>query len=285
MTVSNNAGSGLLGRRAVGATLMAALVHLSHRPSRAAPRAKIVVSGASTIAPLMVEIGRRYEGLRSGVQVDIQSGGTSRGIGDVRRSMADIGMVSRSLNENEHDLQAVTIAHDGIAIIVHATNPITTLADDQIRAVYTGEITRWEQVGAARGPITTVNKAEGRSTLELFRQYIKLETPQMKAHIVIGDNEQGVKMVAGNPRAIGYVSIGAAEYAISAGVPLRIIPLGAVSANSVNVANGTYAAARPLNLVTLGPPKSQTVADFLSFASSEKVHDLVREQYFVVRTA
>lgn len=285
MDASNDTGSGLFGRRAVGTMLTAALVHLGHKPSRAAPKVKIVVTGASSIAPLMVEIGRRYEESRPGIQVDVQSGGTARGIGDVRRSMADIGMVSRPLKENEHDLQAVAIAYDGIAVIVHATNPIATLADDQVRAMYTGEIVRWEQVGAAKGPITVVNKAEGRSTLELFLQHLKLETAQVKAHVVIGDNEQGVKTVAGNPRAIGYVSIGTAEYAISAGVPLRIIPLGAVPANSANVANGTYAAARPLHLVTLGPPKSPAVADLLSFASSEKVHDLVREQYLVVRTA
>ena len=55
--------------------------------------------------------------------------------------------------------------------------------------------------------MTVVNKAEGRSTLELFLDYFKLKSPDVQADVVIGDNEQGIKTVAGNPNAIGYVSI------------------------------------------------------------------------------
>ena len=72
-----------------------------------------------------------------------------------------------------------------------------------------------ESLGGHDAPITVVNKAEGRSTLELFTNYFKLMNSDIKAHVVIGDNEQGIKTVAGNPNSIGYVSIGTAEFASS----------------------------------------------------------------------
>ena len=84
----------------------------------------ISISGSSTIAPLMTEIGQRFETRHPGVRVDVQSGGTSRGIQDVRGGLAAIGMVSRALNADERDLTAHAIARDGIAMIVHADNPL-----------------------------------------------------------------------------------------------------------------------------------------------------------------
>lgn len=249
----------------------------------AASKEKIIVTGASTIAPLLGEMAHRYEDLHAGIQIDVQSGGSSRGISDLRRGVSDIGMVSRTLNEDERDLAAVTIARDGVAMIVHADNPVAVLKDDQIRAIYTGRITRWEEVGGAPGPITIVGKAEGRSTLEVFLAHLGLSVQDVKPHIVIGDNEQAVKVVAGNPGAIGYVSIGTTEYHISAGTPLKAIALGPVAATSANVADGTYAASRPLNLITLGP-RAPWIEEFLAFATSEGVHDLIRDQYFVPAT-
>ena len=90
---------------------------------------------------------------------------------------------------------------------------------DQQQAA-TGEAGRINQGGDADfgaqdfsdASITVVNKAEGRSTLEVFLHYFKLKNVDVKAQVVIGDNEQGVKTVAGNRNAIGYVSIGTAEY-------------------------------------------------------------------------
>lgn len=241
---------------------------------------RIVVTGASTIAPLLGEMARRYESLHPGIQIDVQSGGSSRGVSDLRRQTSDIGMVSRALREDERDLAPVTIARDGIAMIVHAANPVEELSDDQIRAIYTGRITRWEEIGAGDGPITVVGKAEGRSTLEIFLAHLGLDVKEVKAQVIIGDNEQAVKVVAGNPLAIGYVSIGTTEYHIAAGTPLKAISLGPVVASSANVANGSYAASRPLNLVTAGTPDAG-VERFLAFARSEDVHDLIRDQFFV----
>lgn len=232
------------------------------------------------MAPLAAEIGRRYESEYPQVRVDVQTGGSSRGVNDVRRHLADIVMVSRALKADEHDLRAYTIALDGIGIIVHAENPVTSVNQQQIIDIYTGRITNWRAMGGAERPITVVNKAEGRSTLELFLRHFALKNTDIQAHVVIGDNQQGIKTVAGNPSAIGYVSIGAAEYEASQGMPIRLLPMAGVAATGANVRNGAFPLSRPLNLVTRGAPDQLTEA-FIDFARSTGVNDLIAAQYFI----
>lgn len=241
---------------------------------------KLVLTGSSTVAPLASEIAKRYEAEHPEVRIDVQTGGSSRGIADARQGVADIGMVSRSLKDNEKDLQAFTIAKDGISVILHQDNPVQSLTDKQIVDIYTDKINNWKQVGGIDAPITVVNKAEGRSTLELFAGHFKLETKDIKADVVIGDNEQGIKTVAGNPNAIGYVSIGSSEYGATHGTPIKLLPTEGVAASTANVGNGTFPISRPLNLVTKNAPTGLQ-KDFIEFASSEQVQDIVKEQYFV----
>ena len=67
---------------------------------------KLVITGASTLAPLIAEIGKRFESLHPTVRIGVQSGGSSRGVTDARQGLADIGMVSRAMKEDERDLSA-----------------------------------------------------------------------------------------------------------------------------------------------------------------------------------
>lgn len=242
---------------------------------------KLVLTGSSTVAPLAAEIGKRFESQHQGVRIDAQSGGSSRGIADVRQGVADIGMVSRQMKPEEQDLKAFTIARDGVTVIVHKDNPVQSLSDQQIVNIYTGKVNNWQQVGGKPGMITVVNKAEGRSTLELFTHYFKLKNTEIKAQVVIGDNEQGIKTVEGNPNAIAYVSIGSAENSIRNKVPLKLLPIGGVAATTANVQNGTFPISRPLNLVIKTAPQG-LAKEFIDFAQSQQVNDIVQKQNFVV---
>ena len=147
---------------------------------------KLALTGSSTVAPLAAEIGKRFEELHPGMRVDVQSGGSSRGVADTRSGLADIGMASRAPNSDESDFKFFTIARDGVGVILHRDNPVRTLTDEQVVAIYTGKITDWSLVGGKAGKITVVNKAEGRSTLELFLHYFKLKNSDVKAQVVIG---------------------------------------------------------------------------------------------------
>ncbi len=241
---------------------------------------KLVLTGSSTVAPLASQIGKQFEQAHPQVRVDVQTGGSSRGITDVRQGVADIGMVSRALKPEEKDLKSFPIARDGIGVIVHRDNPVQALSDQQLVDIYTGKTINWQPVGGHKAPITVVNKAEGRSTLELFLDYFQLKNSQIQAQVVIGDNEQGIKTVAGNPQAIGYVSIGTAEHDIANNTPIKLLPVGGVAASTQTVQQGTFPLARPLNLVTNTPPQGLQ-KEFIDFAQSQEVAEIVQQQNFV----
>ncbi|MEA5574395.1 phosphate ABC transporter substrate-binding protein [Calothrix sp. UHCC 0171] len=241
---------------------------------------RLVLTGSSTVAPLAAEIGKRFESEHPDVRVDVQTGGSSRGIADARTGVANIGMASRSLKEEEKDLQGFAIARDGVGIILHKDNPVKSLSNQQVVDIYTGKINNWQQVNGKNAPITVVNKAEGRSTLELFLSYFQLKNSDIKASVVIGDNQQGIKTVAGNPNAIGYISIGTAEFSSNNGVTIKLLPLNGIAATTENVQNGTFPLSRPLNLVTKTQPQGLDKA-FIEFAQSPQVHDIVKNQDFV----
>ncbi len=260
------------------AMLFVALLPWSGTVARA-DEARLILTGSSTIAPLAAEIGKRFETLNPGIRIDVQSGGSSRGISDARSGIADIGMVSRAPNPGESDLKFFGVARDGVGIILHRDNPVASLTDEQITGIFKGNITDWKDVGGKAGRITVVNKAEGRSTLELFLSYFKLRNTEIKAHVVIGDNAQGIKTVAGNPGAIGYVSIGAAEFEAGQGTPIKLAPMSGVAASVENVRNGSFPLSRPLNFVTKREPQG-LARRFIDFARSRSVNDLIKAEYF-----
>jgi phosphate transport system substrate-binding protein len=213
-----------------------------------------------------------FRGAATRVEVDVQSSGSSRGIHDAREGLADLGMVSRALTADEADLDAYTIAIDGVALITHRSNPVAAQNREQIIGIYTDRINRWSEIGGPDRPITDVNKAEGRSTLELFLAHFGLRNSEVKPDVVIGDNAQGLKTVAGNPWSIGYVSIGSAEYEATHGGPIRLMPLDGVEASMATVRNGTYPLTRRLNLVARGRARELALT-FIEFARSEAARD------------
>ncbi len=241
---------------------------------------KLVITGSSTMAPLVADIAKRFEAKHPGIRVDVQTGGSSRGIKEVRSGLADIGMASRAVAANEQDLIGIPVARDGISIIVHESNPISSLTEEEIIAIYTGKITNWKSVGGPDARIVVVNKAEGRATLELFLDFFQLKIDAIKADVVIGENEQGIKTVAGNLHAIAYVSIGTAEYDATHGIPIKLLPLNDIPASMGSLQRGAFPLARPLTLVTNQRP-SPLARRFLKFARSPKVHDLIAKHYFI----
>ena len=262
--------------------IASAVILTSSTPSHAASEEKqLVVTGSSTVAPVLSEIAKRYESLHPDVRIDVQTGGSSRGLKDARTGLADIGMVSRELKEEEKDLTPFVIGIDGVAMIVHADNPIAELTKQQIIDIYTGKINSWSELGGPDEQIVVINKAEGRATLDLFLEHFGLKSTDIQADIIAGDNEQDIKAVTGNPFSIAYVSIGNAEYDIKAGVPIRLLPLEGVQATSENVAAERFPMRRPLNLVVSKQPEG-LVLDFLNYARSADVRDIVESFYYVV---
>ena len=241
---------------------------------------RLALTGSSTGAPRAAEIAKRFESGHPGVRVSVQTGGSARGIADARRGLCDIGMVSRDLTSDENDLQSFAVGRDGLAIITHSTNPVEELRDEEVVAIYRGATRNWQGVGGEDRPITVVNKAEGRATLEIFLGFYRLRNAEIHADVIIGDNEQGIKTVAGNPGAIGYVSVGAALHDRDDGVPIKLLKVRGLTPTLEAVSDGSYPFRRSLNLVTKGRPAG-LVRSFLDYALSPNIDDLIKRLDYV----
>jgi len=235
---------------------------------------RVEITGSSTIAPLLSEIARRFEEEHAGVRVAVHTGGSSRGINDVMRGTADIGMASRMLTGEENErLRVFRLGLDGIALITNRENPVEALTTDLVVHIFTGAVDNWSAVGGHDRSITVVNKADGRATLTVFLGHFGLERVDMAGDLIIGENQHGIRAVAADRGAIGYVSVGAAMVEMNRGTAIRILAIDGVVARLETVRAGDYPLLRELNLVTGAEPTEATQA-FLRFARSQGVHDL-----------
>lgn len=241
---------------------------------------RLTLTGSSTVAPLAAEIARRFEQLHPDVRVDVQTGGSSRGITDTSTGVADVGMASRWLKPDERTLVTHQIAVDGICLIAHTDNPVSSLTDEQVRSIYQGQITNWHDLSGRDSQIVVVNKAEGRGTLEVFQHYFNLDSAEIEADVIVGDNQQAIKTVAGNPQAIAYVSIGAADAEAGLGTPIRLLDAGRIAPTAENVRSGLFPITRPL--LFLSRKKSSRLGDaFIQYAQTTAVVDLIEGLNFV----
>lgn len=113
-----------------------------------ADKGKIVVSGSSSVTPVMEKLKEAYNKVNANVEVEIQQSDSTTGILNAIEGTADIGMASRALEDAELS-QGVTetvIALDGIGVIVNKDNALTGLTSEQVKAIYTGEITSWDDL-------------------------------------------------------------------------------------------------------------------------------------------
>jgi phosphate transport system substrate-binding protein len=242
---------------------------------------RLTVTGSSTMAPLVNEIAKRFEIAHPNVRIDVQTGGSSRGLADVQRGTADIGMSSRALHALEMiHADTTLLANDGVCFIINRDNPVTTLTAAQIIDIYLGHLHNWSEVGGAHAPITVVHRADGRSEVELVLAHFNLDGAQIKPDVIAGENQQGIKLIASDVNAITFMSVGTAEFEVKSGTPIRMLPLDNVPASVSNVANGSFPLRRPLVLVTPRPRRALTDA-FIAFATSDTVDDLVRKHSFV----
>lgn len=240
---------------------------------------RLTLTGSSTIAPVAQEIATRFEKAHPGVRIDVQTGGSSRGIRDARKGAADIGMSSRHLKADESsELDSTVIAWDGVAFVVHRENPVAEISQAQLRDVYLGKIMSWSSLGGSDERIVVSNRAAGRSELDLVCDFLEIEPGDIEADIIDGETQQSLKTVINNRKAITYTSVGAAQDAATRGEPLKLLPLDGVEASSNTVQSGKFPLARPLLLTVkktgIGSKKAKLIKAFLEFATDESVADV-----------
>ena len=241
---------------------------------------KIRFTGSSTMAPLVEALGKRFQKLHPEVAIEVATGGSSRGVHDVREGSSNIGMVARSLNDNERDLIGFPIARDGVCLIVHKDNPVKSLSSEQVVGIYTGQITNWKEAGGNDAPIAAFNRAEGQAVRELFSQFFKIKSEDFKVSGNAAENQEGITAVVENPNAIVYMSIGEVDLRIGQGMPVKSLAMAAIAATSRNVRNGHFPIQRPLMLITRTLPAGLMKA-FIDFALSPSATEIISACSFV----
>lgn len=250
-------------------------------PGTSSPPTPLVVTGSTTIYPLMTDIVERFERLNPGEpMVEVTSGGSGKGIADLRRGTTDIAMVSRELSDRERDLFAFSLCRDGAAIVVHRSNRLKGLSTQQLSGLLTGKITDWKQLGARPGAIKLVWRAEGQAIPDLIQQHLKLKPAQIRSHITIVENTDAVAFVAKDRNAITFAALGVAERSLKSGAAIKLLAYGGIPASTRTIRDHTYLLSRPLLLVTRGAPTGLQKR-LIDFAASAAVIDLEQKHGFV----
>ncbi|MBN1976013.1 MAG: phosphate ABC transporter substrate-binding protein [Anaerolineae bacterium] len=211
------------------------------------------------------------------MEIDVQGGGSRVGVESVGEGAGDVGMASRDFKPSESDaypdLQVHTIARDGIAIVVNHSVPVDDLSVDQVRAIFAGEITNWQEVGGHDAPIIVVSREEGSGTRGAFEEIVMGETP-ITDTAIIRPCSGWCNPVVTYDDSIGFLSFGYLDDSVK---PLSI---DGVAPTVGNVRNGTYPIIRPLNLLTSGEP-GEAVKAWLEFALSEEGQAIVTEEGYI----
>jgi phosphate transport system substrate-binding protein len=183
-------------------------------------------------------------------------------------------MSSRALMPDERDLIPVPIAYDAIAIIVHPSNPLTNLSIDQIKGIFSRQITNWREAGGRNHPLTLVTREEGSGTRESFQHLIMGKTEISLAALVQDSNGAIRQVVADDPNAIGYISLGLVNDRVKA------LKIDGVEANVENIKKRRYQFVRPFLFVFKTQPQGMA-KNFLDYILSPEGQKLLVQEGLV----
>jgi phosphate transport system substrate-binding protein len=237
-------------------------------------QAGVTVAGSTSVEPFAELLAEEYMLKHPESHIYVQGGGSTAGIEAVKSHAAHIGMSSRSLMADEKNLYAVTVAKDAIAIIVHPENPITDLSLPQIRMVFAGKIRNWSEVGSYLRPIVLVTREEGSGTREAFQKMV-MEKEEINLEALVQDSNGAIRqVVASDPNAIGYISLGLVNQTVKA------LKISGVEPNLKNIIHGHYRLVRPFLFVFNSKPEGEANS-FLEFVLSPEAQELLQKEGLV----
>ena len=226
-----------------------------------------IVAGSTSVQPYAEILAEEYMILNPKSGIDIQGGGSSAGITAAQTHSADIGMSSRALKDEEKDLLYVEIARDGLVLIINPENPIQNLTIDQVRDIYTATVTDWSQLGGSKAKINIIAREEGSGTRSAFAELVMGESEITPKAIVQDSNGAVRQLVADDPNAIGFISLGLVNDKVKA------LHLDGIEATRDNIINGSYSLSRPFLFVTNGEPtgEAKKFIEFTLSAEGQKI--------------
>ncbi|KAA9016019.1 phosphate ABC transporter substrate-binding protein [Niallia endozanthoxylica] len=207
--------------------------------------ATVSVSGSTSVGPLAEKIAEKFKE-KSNVKVEINQIGSSAGIQNSINGVSEIGMSSRDLEEEEKasGLVETIIAYDGIVVVAHPSNKVKNLTIEQVKAIFTGEITNWKELGGEDMEIVVVSREDGSGSRDAFQEIVGYSSGELVRSAIIASGNGNIKTtVAGNKHAVGFISF---EYIDSS---ISTIDINGVEATAENVLQKKYSLSRPFLFV------------------------------------
>ena len=217
------------------------------------------IAGSTSVQPFAEKLAEVYMQQRPGMRIDVQGGGSSAGIFAAQQGAANLGASSRELVPAEKNLHEIAIAWDGIAVIVHPSNPLKNLSLQQLRQLFQGQITNWQDLGLPAHAIDLITREEGSGTREAFEHMVMGKTEFTSSALVQDSNGSVREIVAGDPSSLGYISAGLVDERV------KTVAIDGVLPTREDIKNQTYKLVRRFLLVSLVPPAGEckTFVDFV----------------------
>jgi phosphate transport system substrate-binding protein len=224
----------------------------------------ITVTGSTSVTPFAEHLAELYQHAHAGVAINIQGLGSSAGIRAALDGVAEIGMSSRDLQPEEADqLDQIVIARDALAVIVNPENPVNGLSTAQIQGIFGGQIRSWDALGGPPLPITVVGREAGSGTFSAFEELVMHGKPTATLALRQGSNGAIRQIIAQDPNAIGYISLGIIDPTVKA------LAIDSVEPSVEHVEAGTYKLVRPFLFVwRKGQPLSPLGEGFVDYVMS-----------------
>jgi phosphate transport system substrate-binding protein len=225
------------------------------------------IAGSTSVQPFAEMLSEEYMAQHARDKIFIQGGGSSAGVQAVRTEAAQVGMSSRNLTPSEQDLIGVPIAYDAIVIIVHPKNPTRNLAREEIRGVFSGKIRNWSEIGGKNHPITLVSREEGSGTREAF-QHLIMGKEEISLRALVQDSNGAIRQViADDPNAIGYISLGLVNDRVIA------LKIDGVEPSVENIKAKKYQFVRPFLFIFKHEPQGsgEKFLDYILSSEGQKI--------------
>ena len=237
----------------------------------AALSSNVATGGSTSMKNVIAALTEGFAEVEPGVTVSYDPTGYGAGITGATDKTLDIGLSSRALKDDEKaDVDGTTIALDGIAIIVNNASKVEDLTVDQLKQMFTGEITNWSEVGGDDGEIVLIGREAGSGTRDGFESIVDVKDSCKYAQELTATGAV-ISAVEANPLAIGYASLSAV------GDTVKMVTVGGVECSEETVKDGSYEVQRPFVFVTnKSVALSEQAQAFFDFATSADAADLIR---------
>jgi phosphate transport system substrate-binding protein len=245
----------------------------------------VTVKGSDTMVILAQSWAENYMKEHPGMTIQVTGGGSGVGIAALINGGTDICNASRPMkpvektqvrNRNGKDVKEIPVALDGLAIYVSESNPIQTLTEPQLKAVYTGKIKNWRELGGKDGRIVAYSRENSSGTYQFFKEHVLNNEDFAREIQTLPGTGAIVNAVSKDPASIGYGGI-----AYASGI--RVVPVQkdekspAVQPSLATVKTGEYPLSRNLFFYTIGEPSGdvKTFVDWVLGPEGQKLCETV----------